>query len=109
MRLPLLVLTVARVPCDGSVGGQDVRPGLQFRREAERQHRLEQRRQLADERRRAASRPAHLVEAEHRERALDKVRRDSLVSGTSVRLVPRATKRVATHSYQHIPDHMLGV
>ncbi|XP_043236110.1 G patch domain-containing protein 11-like [Amphibalanus amphitrite] len=54
------------------VGGQDVRPGLQFRREAERQHRLERRRQLADQQRRERNRPTHVLEAEQRERALDK-------------------------------------
>ena len=53
------------------VGQQDVRPGLQFRREAQRQHQLERRRQEADQRRRADNRPRHQLETEQRERALD--------------------------------------
>ena len=65
-----------------SVGQQDVRPGLQFSRKAERQHQLERRRQEADQRRREQNRPRHVLETEHREKALDQVRRSGLLFPT---------------------------
>ncbi|XP_037091022.1 G patch domain-containing protein 11-like [Pollicipes pollicipes] len=49
----------------------DVRPGLQFRRETERRHRLERQREEQAERHRVQNRPRHQLEAEHRDRALD--------------------------------------
>jgi len=54
------------------VGASDVRPGLQHRREQERLHALEKKKEEDSRRHRAENRPRRELEAEQREQALDK-------------------------------------